>query len=263
MKKIKEISIKTSFVFMNYNPDYYTDLLRISKNWISYKRENFHNGKEVENWSYKTKNDEFESKYIKLCKIVEEYYSNLGPFNIQITDCGYYSIRITYMDDSFETYEYCSDFAFNGMQQIADQILSMIPNGEKYPDFLLHDELLDLDIDKLDNIIQHLENKPNIEWSETKKINNSISMPYPIYPDWVGDIFDLITPDYNYDSTVEYIKVKKIPPENLNFRELRAMITWIDRGEHFCDGHIASCIKDGLLLKVMLRLKELYKKEVE
>jgi len=263
MKKIKEISIITKYVFMNYNPNYYTDLLSISKNWISYKRDSFSDGHELDNWSYKTKSSEYESKFYRLCDVIKEHYSNINLTGIFVTDCGYYSLRITYIDDSYDTYEYGSDFAFNGMQKIADQILSMIPNGEKYPDFLLHNELLDLDVDKLNTIIRHLESKPSIEWSEARKTNDSITLPYPIYPDWVGDIFDLVSPDYNYDSTVEYIEAKTIPPEKLNFRELRAMITWIDRGEHFCDGHIASCIQSGFVLKLMLRLKELYKEEVE
>jgi len=88
-------------------------------------------------------------------------------------------------------------------------------------------------------------------------------LPYPIYPDWVEEIFELISPDYSYDSTVKYIESNAIPPENLNFRELRAMITWLDRGEHFCDGHIASCIDSGLVLKLMIRLKQLYEEDIK
>ena len=60
---------------------------------------------------------------------------------------------------------------------------------------------------------------------------------------------------------MEYINAKEIPSEKLNYKELKAMITWIDRGDRFCDDYIASCIKDGLVLKLILRLKELYEKE--
>lgn len=52
-------------------------------------------------------------------------------------------------------------------------------------------------------------------------------------------------------------KIANKPIGEMNKKEIATMLTFISRGERFCDGHIASFVESGDLLKLMIRLKEL------
>ena len=95
IENVKEISMVTNYVMMGYDPNAYTDLLRISKGWISYRRTNFHTGNIVCDWSYKTDSTDFLEKYDDL---ISTFYHELNcpSDKVECTDCGSFNIRITF-----------------------------------------------------------------------------------------------------------------------------------------------------------------------
>lgn len=81
--------------------------------------------------------------------------------------------------------------------------------------------------------------------------------PYPNYGDFVYDALNLLGSDYEYMNNYE--KIKETPIEQMTIDNIKTMFTFIQRGERFCDGHIAFYIENGCLLKLLLRLDELAK----
>lgn len=260
-KTIKEIRINTMHVFLwceDYN-NMYTDTLRISKNWISYKRKSIKDEKITKLWDYKTNSSEYEKKYENLCKNIK----SIKHPNVMVTDCGRFTIVIIYEDNTIEEYNYSGDIYYNDLDYIAYIIKSMIPFKEAYSGLLdsetepLNTGPTNVDDKKLEELINVLLSCPTIEYSEPKNINGVFTSSYPIYKKWVHDIFELMSPDYKYNKTTDYIQEKKLKIYELNTNEVRAMLTYIQRGEHFCDGFIVDNIYDKTILKLLIRIKKI------
>ena len=79
--------------------------------------------------------------------------------------------------------------------------------------------------------------------------------PYPDYDERVMAVLGSLKSDRNYLENHEKLENKAI--ETLNLAELATMYTFIQRGERFCDGHIASFIEDGRMLQLVRRHREL------
>ena len=77
-ENVQEISLVTKYIFMLYDANAYTDLLRVSKGWISYKRTNWHTKKEICSWSYKSSSDKMKEKYLYLISTLNQEYQNLN-----------------------------------------------------------------------------------------------------------------------------------------------------------------------------------------
>lgn len=101
-----------------------------------------------------------------------------------------------------------------------------------------------IDKQKLDLVIEYLQKHNAVQYA-----------PYPSYDEEVFWALDMLRLDRNYASNHEKLTGK--PIEEMNRREIATMLTFIVRGERFCDGHIASYIESGELLRLMLRLREL------
>lgn len=101
-----------------------------------------------------------------------------------------------------------------------------------------------VDKEELDSIIEYLENNKKVEFN-----------PYPLYDEEVMKALDLLESDTKYLSNHEKIADK--PIGEMNKKEIATMLTFISRGERFCDGHIAGFVESGDLLKLMIRLREL------
>ena len=86
-----------------------------------------------------------------------------------------------------------------------------------------------------------------VEWEGIKKKKGFFSMPFPKYDktviDWIEAFHNLKLLDHNYVKNFNYIKNKNI--EELNFYEILSYLTYIIRGERFCDGLIASNLENG------------------
>ena len=77
--------------------------------------------------------------------------------------------------------------------------------------------------------IAFLETNPIIEYN-----------PYPCYPTEVTQALGFMGPDYDYLSHYDALMESGKKIEEYNLDELKTMFTFINWGERFCDGHIAS-----------------------
>ena len=79
-----------------------------------------------------------------------------------------------------------------------------------------------------------------------------IEIGYPLYDqevtNWIQEFYRLKLSDFNYLHNYEIYKKKEI--EELSLEETLSYITFIIRGERFCDGHIASFLENGLIEKL-------------
>ena len=118
-------------------------------------------------------------------------------------------------------------------------------------------------IKKIDGIIKILNTNPKIEMVYTGKELGpcEIGFAYPNYPAWVYIVEKLFHPVFNYQEAIDGIKKKNKSVEEYDLIETRAALTYFVRGERFCDGHMASCIEGGYLLKWLERYKELLLEE--
>ena len=87
-----------------------------------------------------------------------------------------------------------------------------------------------------------------VEWEEIKKNDDkSFSIPFPKYDkeviDWIETFHNLKLLDHNYVENFNYLKDKNI--EELDFYEILSYLTYVIRGERFCDGLIASNLENG------------------
>ena len=92
-----------------------------------------------------------------------------------------------------------------------------------------------------------------VKWQECKeKEDGVIELGYPLYDkevdEWIQEFYRLKLSDYNYIDNIKNFKHKKI--EELSLEETLSYITFIIRGERFCDGHIASYLEDGTIEKL-------------
>lgn len=87
-----------------------------------------------------------------------------------------------------------------------------------------------------------------VEWEGIKENDDkSFSMPFPKYDkeviDWIQAFHNLKLLDHSYVENFNYLKDKNI--EELDFYEILSYLTYIIRGERFCDGLIASNLENG------------------
>lgn len=92
-----------------------------------------------------------------------------------------------------------------------------------------------------------------VEWEKPKKLEDGIiEIGFPLYDEevnnWLHEFYRLKLADYNYIDNFKIYKYKKI--EELSLEETLSYITFIIRGERFCDGHIASYLEDGTIEKL-------------
>ena len=104
------------------------------------------------------------------------------------------------------------------------------------------------DIEILGAAVEYLKEQPKVDFH-----------PYPDYDGRVMAALNTLDPDYDYPKNHEKIADK--PIEEMDLKDLSTMYTFIQRGERFCDGHIAGFIEDGTLLKLFTRHIELLTKE--
>lgn len=92
-----------------------------------------------------------------------------------------------------------------------------------------------------------------VEWKDPEKGEDGvIKLGIPLYDEevnnWIHEFYRLKLSDFNYIDNVKIYKNKKI--EELSIEETLSYITFIIRGERFCDGHIASYLEDGTIEKL-------------
>ena len=89
-----------------------------------------------------------------------------------------------------------------------------------------------------------------VEWQKPRqRSDNVIELGYPLYDkeveNWIHEFYRLKLSDFNYLENYEIYKHKEL--EELSLEETLSYITFIIRGERFCDGHIAAALEDGTI----------------
>lgn len=239
----------------------FEDKLKISKNWISYKKvyhfDLFELDEEHVNqkWDFKTSNSAFEDKFEALCELISEYQEEHNP---KVLDAGGFAITLKFANKEkkeinlpLDVNSYHDDYA---LRKIANAILDMIPKGESYPACLSHQTALDIGEEVIEEALNWLKKHNDVEYSnpgEGKEGN--ISFAYPIYPKELMVLFESLEPCFDYHEKAE--RILELTNTNLlDFEDIRALLTYIFRGDKFCDGLIVSFIKNGKLLSWVQRL---------
>lgn len=97
----------------------------------------------------------------------------------------------------------------------------------------------------------------SVEYINPEEVKEgTIAFAYPIYPRELMVLFESLEPCFNYHEKAERI-IELTNTKLLDFDDLRALLTYLFRGEKFCDGLIASFIKNGKLLSWIERLNEI------
>lgn len=246
---IKEIKIKTDHIFMIYKDksEVYRDVLKISKNWISYKRNNFFDEHKYDrSWDYKTDSKEFENRFELLCHDI----LNLESPRTRSTDSGEFDVIITFNDESKKEIKFTGSFDQTpSLIRIAATINMMIPNKEP--------------ISGLMNFVNNFSFPKNEIYRFILLLSDlgKISLMSSSYPEWVYELFDRVPPNYKYHEITDKLISRNIPISSFDLEEIRAMLTYIMREEHFSSGSILKKIKDGTILKLLLRMDELISEE--
>lgn len=122
--------------------------------------------------------------------------------------------------------------------------------------------LKSIDREKLQAAIEYFYQYRTVEWAggeiigKTKDGKNIHTWPHANYTREAWDFVQLFEPDRHYgDHYNDYCK--DVLPTDMNARQIRTMLTYVQRGERFCDGFFSGFIKDGTIMKYLLRLDDL------
>lgn len=141
-----------------------------------------------------------------------------------------------------------------------DYIDELISSFEKKLETIrISNKVIDLKI--LQETIDDLKNNPKAceliggETSKAGTISIPSSNPSKQLSEFMKYIYDNDLIDQNYLENNEKIEHKDI--NNMNFNEVMTAITYFLRGERFCSGFWYSNFKDGTILKLLERLRDL------
>lgn len=103
---------------------------------------------------------------------------------------------------------------------------------------------------------------PVLRWEGGEKLQDgSYSMPYPIYNNVVEEFFHAVRGpwiDYQYNPERAYQMLQdEQAVKTASLAEIKTMLTFCVRGEHFSDGHWAAMIEKGYIRRLLERLDEL------
>lgn len=108
--------------------------------------------------------------------------------------------------------------------------------------------------------IELLEGGYVVEWTPSRETEPGVrTMAYPNYDRRLMDALwgasELVGTDYDYVNRVDEVRELSIP--EMSQSQLSTFLTWVQRGERFCDGFIADFVKEGKVLQALRRAIEL------
>ncbi|WP_237462521.1 DUF6508 domain-containing protein [Leucobacter chromiireducens] len=108
--------------------------------------------------------------------------------------------------------------------------------------------------------IELLESGYTVEWEPSREIEPGVhTMSYPRYDSRLTEALwgasELVGTDYGYIDRVDEVRELSIP--EMSQSQLSTFLTWVQRGERFCDGFIAEFVKEGSVLQALRRASEL------
>lgn len=108
--------------------------------------------------------------------------------------------------------------------------------------------------------IELLESGYTVEWEPSREIEPGVrTMSYPRYDSRLMEALwgasELVGTDYGYIDRVDEVRELSIP--EMSQSQLSTFLTWVQRGERFCDGFIAEFVEEGSVLQALQRAVEL------
>lgn len=103
---------------------------------------------------------------------------------------------------------------------------------------------------------------PVLRWEGGKQPDGSITLPYPAYAPEVNAFFGEVAAggwlDVNYDPNQAAALLGDVGAvAAATWDQLRQMLTYCTRGERFADGHWATLLENGSVLRLLARLQVL------
>jgi len=119
---------------------------------------------------------------------------------------------------------------------------------------------------ELIEFIEQLKNVEKIQWGGGKQPDGTIQFPFPLYPFEIHKFEELFFSselvDYNYGEKMSEKnwweeRVMDNDISSMSKEEVGTCITAIFRQERFCDGTIQHFLENGIIIKLLDRLKML------
>ena len=200
-------------------------------------------------YRFKEKREElFKNCYSNLFKIAIE--NNIKTIAIPCIGTGIYGCPV----------ELGRDYAFEIAKKVESKFnkIYFVCFGDKefeiYNDFAKYNFKFEEGVDLIVNskLLPKLKSRI-VKWKEPEIGEDGIIvMGFPLYDEevnnWINEFYRLKLPDYNYLDNIRKYKRKRI--EELSLEETLSYLTFIIRGERFCDGHIATALENGTIEKL-------------
>ena len=118
------------------------------------------------------------------------------------------------------------------------------------------DLLASADGNALKIAIDTVKNATDTKWNLDGKTNGVMEFPYPECPNGMWSIASIFESDSEYlENYKQYCE--GVLSTEMNVRQIRTMLTYLVRGEKYCDGFINKYLENHYLLKLLLRLDDL------
>ena len=153
-------------------------------------------------------------------------------------------------NSKFKTKEIFKGFPFNLIFR------KKLKNGFEYGFEELEYPKLEIDIFSIKNLINLLDTEKLYNEVQRNEKNDVIEMGYVSYDQRLMDLSNYI-PFYEQDYTKNIMKIKNKEISLLTLLETQKYITFIFRGERFCEGHISSYIDNGILKELLNHVVEI------
>lgn len=115
-------------------------------------------------------------------------------------------------------------------------------------------------LQRINTGIELLEAGYIVEWTSSRVTESGArTMSYPNYDKRLMEALwgasELVGTDYGYTERVEEVRDLSVP--GMTRPQLSTFLTWVQRGERFCDGFIDGFVEDGRVLQALRRAAEL------
>lgn len=115
-------------------------------------------------------------------------------------------------------------------------------------------------LQRINTGIELLEAGYIVEWTSSRVTESGArTMSYPNYDKRLVEALwgasELVGTDYGYTERVEEVRDLSVP--GMTRPQLSTFLTWVQRGERFCDGFIDGFVEDGRVLQALRRAAEL------
>lgn len=109
--------------------------------------------------------------------------------------------------------------------------------------------------DTINQAIKLLNENKAMKSVPPKTNNGVIEIGYYVYDDVLWQALSNLSGDIDYMDNYKKIRDKNI--EEYTLAECKTFATYLIRGERFCDGLVASAVKDNSILKLLKRYLDL------